>query len=270
MKLIIFTDLDSTLLDHNTYSFEEARPALRLIKEEDVPLILCTSKTFAETQHYQEILGINHPFIVEDGGAIYIPKNYFGFGFEHNEKKGFLIIELGTPYNSLRKALMEIREELKKPLVGFGDMSHEEIARETGLSMEQAGRAAEREYDEPFRFEGDEDKLKELVKRKDLRLSKGGRYYHITGKNDKGEAVALLSNFFKRKYGKEQVITIGIGDSENDFAMLDQVDEAYLVQRADKSYASENYIKAEDIGPKGWNKVVETKIKEIFKLDKKR
>ena len=51
-KIIVFTDLDGTLLHPRTYSFEAAMPALKLIKEKDVPLILCSSKTRAEIEVY--------------------------------------------------------------------------------------------------------------------------------------------------------------------------------------------------------------------------
>ena len=51
-KIIVFTDLDSTLLHPKTYSFDAAMPALKLIKEKDIPLILCSSKTRAEIEVY--------------------------------------------------------------------------------------------------------------------------------------------------------------------------------------------------------------------------
>ncbi|MBW2990366.1 HAD-IIB family hydrolase [Candidatus Woesearchaeota archaeon] len=257
MKIIIFSDLDGTLLDHDTYSFEKAKHALKLIKKNKVPLVLCTSKTFAETEHYQKLLDINEPFIVEDGGGIYIPKDYFKDEFECLEKKGYLVVELGTDYKKLREALKDIKEQEELDIIGFGDMSPEEIAEDTGLTLEQAKLAAEREYDEPFKLvKGDENKLKELIEQKGLKLIKGGRYYHITGGNDKGKAVGLLTDFFRIKYEAQGVSTIGIGDSENDFAMLDKAEIAYLVQRPDESYASEKYLKAQGVGPKGWSWVV--------------
>ena len=37
-KLVIFADLDGTLLDRKTYSFEPAQPALLLIRQKGFPL----------------------------------------------------------------------------------------------------------------------------------------------------------------------------------------------------------------------------------------
>jgi len=47
-KLIIFTDLDGTLLDYSNYSFEPVLPALQLLKEKDINLIICSRKTRKE------------------------------------------------------------------------------------------------------------------------------------------------------------------------------------------------------------------------------
>lgn len=76
-NLIIFTDLDGTLLHPMTYSFEEAMPALKLCRERGIPLILCSSKTRAEIEVYRQRLKNEHPFIPENGGGIFIPKRIF-------------------------------------------------------------------------------------------------------------------------------------------------------------------------------------------------
>ena len=70
-KIIVFTDLDSTLLHPKTYSFDAAMPALKLIKEKDIPLILCSSKTRAEIEVYRKKLDNQHPFVSENGGGIF-------------------------------------------------------------------------------------------------------------------------------------------------------------------------------------------------------
>ncbi|MCG7852909.1 MAG: HAD hydrolase family protein, partial [Methanosarcinaceae archaeon] len=50
MKYVVFTDLDGTLIDHDTYSYKAARPALAALKKQGIPLIFCTSKTRAEIE----------------------------------------------------------------------------------------------------------------------------------------------------------------------------------------------------------------------------
>ena len=74
-NFVIFSDLDGTLLDHNTYSFDAAKQALESIEDKEIPLILCTSKTRGEIEYYRELINNKHPFISENGGGIYIPDN---------------------------------------------------------------------------------------------------------------------------------------------------------------------------------------------------
>lgn len=48
--MVVFSDLDGALLDHETYEFDAARPALDRLRRDGVPLVLCTSKTRAEVE----------------------------------------------------------------------------------------------------------------------------------------------------------------------------------------------------------------------------
>jgi len=255
MKKIIFTDLDGTLLDEK-YSFEKAVPALKLIKKFEIPLIFCTSKTRAETELYRRKLDNKDPFIVENGGAIFIPKNHFSFEIKYDQiDNGYFMIKLGIEYEKIRKILESIRSKGIE-LIGFGDMSPSEIHEHCGLPVDRAKLAKKREFDEPFKLfnEGDEKEVAKIVKREGLNLVKGGKFYHILGNNDKGKAAKILVDLYRRKYNR--IITCGFGDSENDFEMLRVVDKAYLIQKPDGSFASGNFERVGGIGPRGWNRAV--------------
>lgn len=265
-RLIIFTDLDGTLLDHQTYTFEDAHPALKKVKDKRIPLILTSSKTRAEIEVIRHELENTDPFIVENGGAVYIPEDYFCSEFEFQKRQeSYLVIELGTPYSKLREALNKIKSETSLPIVGFGDLAVQEVAKTTGLSLGKAHLALKREYDEPF-FTNDEigksdlDQLKKIVSNFGLNLTTGGRFFHLLGDNDKGKAVKILTSVFKKEWGN-QIKTVGLGDSLNDLPMLEAVDEPILVQKPnkehDKSVLSEiNPILAKGVGPVGWNDAV--------------
>ena len=256
MKFVIFSDLDGTLLDPKSYSFDKALPALKLIKKTKTPVVFCTSKTRAETEFYRRKTGNRDPFIVENGGAILIPKNYFPFDFEHDQTNGgYFMIKLGTEYEKLRKVLESIKNKGIR-IVGFGDMDTKEISEHCGLPLEQAELAKKREYDEAFKpvNKEEEKEVARIIKQKGLNFVKGGSCFHITGKNDKGRAVRILADFYRKKYNK--IITCGLGDSENDFGMLEFVDKAYLIQKPDGSFASEKFNRVEGIGPEGWNRAI--------------
>src|SRR5688572_23204941 len=105
MQMLLISDLDGTLLDRETYSFTAAIPALHQLRERQIPLVLCTSKTRAEVEAVRVALGNRHPFIVENGGAIFLPKRYFPFaipGSEHRD--GYDVVPLGDNYAELVQA----------------------------------------------------------------------------------------------------------------------------------------------------------------------
>ncbi len=261
MKQVLFTDLDGTLLDLYDYSYDAALPVLKTLKRRKVPVVFCTAKTLAENEYYRKELGIEDPFIVDNGGAIFIPENYFSFTFECKKRGNYCVVELGASYKELRKALKEIKEETGFKITGFGDMTAEEVAADANLNVEKAKLAKEKEYNESFIF--DEPKEKEVIlfdkiKDKGFAVTHGGRYYNIHGKNaDKGKAVKILTELFKREYG--EVKTIGVGDSMNDIPMLKAVDQPALVKNKKGAWLDislPNLYKAKSEGPEGWVEVV--------------
>jgi len=262
-KMIVFTDLDGSLLDPLTYSFDAASEALHALQSDGIPLVLASSKTRAEIEPIRFRLNHRQPFIVENGGGLFIPKGLFDFPLEEAALRcPYHVIEIGTPYAQLRTALKEIVQRSGFPLKGFGDMSVEEIAERTGLSQPDALLAKQREYDEPFVIEGPDTMVEEVQREIDaqgLRCTRGGRFYHLLGECDKGQACRLLTNYYRRQCSG-QVMTVGIGDSLNDLSMLAEVDCPILVQRPDGSYDSDvkltNLIRASGIGPVGWNQAV--------------
>ncbi len=274
-KAVIFTDLDGTLLHPRTYSFEAATAALDLIKEKEIPLIFCSSKTRTEIEVYRKRLNNKHPFISENGGGIFIPEDYFRFKIVGEVRDNYIAITLGKPYSEIRNAFVEIRRRLKIKATGFGDMLTEEIAELAGLPLSEAMLAKARDFDEPFIFEenvsnptllkgeieGLSDKKIEVFLKaiEDSGLHwTHGRFYHILGDNDKGKAVKILKGFYEKEYGK--ITTIGLGDNLNDLPLLKEVDCPILVRREDGSYEDRvsvpNLIRAEGIGPEGWNREI--------------
>ena len=82
---IIFSDLDGTLLDHKTYTFEPASEALSVLKSRKIPLILSSSKTKAEIERIQSKLALKDPFIFENGSGVFYNNQVVSFGVNLNE-----------------------------------------------------------------------------------------------------------------------------------------------------------------------------------------
>ena len=77
IQRIILTDLDGSLLDHETYSHGHAKDLLLMLEKIGIPVIPVTSKTYSEVVKLKKELNNKHPFITENGAGIYIPNSYF-------------------------------------------------------------------------------------------------------------------------------------------------------------------------------------------------
>jgi len=261
---VIFTDLDATLLDHDTYEWGEALPALELCARLRVPVILVSSKTRAEMEVLYRRLSLSAPFISENGGGIFCPVGVF----EHPPPgaaidDGLWKWSCGLPYAVLTRALKEIRDELGWNIRGFSDMDIDEISDLTGLGREASRMAAKREFDEPFvimdQASPDMEALHDLATKRGVTVTQGGRFHHLHGSNnDKGEATQVVLSWYRKIH--DHVISIALGDSPNDFGMLEQADHPVLV-RSDQDYVNLNKSiprlrVTHKKGPTGWNSAV--------------
>lgn len=263
---VIFTDLDGTLLDLLDGSAGPVLPVLSRLQHHNIPVVFSSAKTRAEQEKLRRELNVHDPFIVENGGAVYIPRDYFPFSPSCPKTiHGYQVVELGMPYQEIRSRIVKIRETLKIQFTGFGDLTPTGIARRTGLAVPEAIKAAEREYDETLFLEEfpEEQRAKILraVRKAGMRWTHGGRYYHVMGGNDKGRAVRQLTELYKQRWGA--VYTIGIGDSRNDLEMLAAVDLPLVVEKYKggwEDFTLPNLRKIPGKGPAGWRRAVESMV----------
>jgi mannosyl-3-phosphoglycerate phosphatase family protein len=257
--IILFTDLDGSLLDRSGYSAAPAQRALRKIRDLCIPLVFCSSKTRAEIEYWRARLGNRHPFIVENGGALFIPEGYFPCRFNSPAiRDKYNVFEFGIPYRDLVLTLREASIDSGCRTQGFHDMSPEEINRAYGLPLEQARLAKIREYDEPFEIlDPNPDKLLAAIGRRGRRWTCGGRLYHITGDGNKAHGVSLLSYYYHWNFSN--IITVGLGDGMNDLDFLRLVDIPVIIRskaaRKLKSALPRARMTALS-GPAGWNQAI--------------
>lgn len=258
---LIFTDLDGTLLDSRTYSYEKSLAAINGLMKNGIPIIFCSAKTRAEQEVYRRELGLFHPFIVENGSAIFIPRAYFPFQFDyHKTVDDLLAVELAIARSRVRELLAKIGRENDFHFKGLGDMSAAKVAKITGLNLESAKLAQQREYDEPVDFDMPGKDVGEFLAKLEeagLSWSYGGRLCHVMGGGGKGRAVEILSDLYRKTWGETR--TIGLGNGLNDSPMLWQVDMPILVQKSDHSWEDLNVPrlrKVRGVGPEGWSKAI--------------
>ncbi len=263
--ILIFSDLDGTLLEFDSYSFDAAREALSEMKARGIPLILSSSKTRAEIERIRTRLANHDPFIPENGSAGFFPPELFeNKPPDFLARDGYYIAEFGTPYKSIIAAFFRLKRDFNLPATGFHEMTAAEIATLTGLPLEEAELAAKREYTEPFLAEDSFNPgiIEGVLRRENLRLTRGGRFFHLSGPNDKGEAVRCVVRTYKAFItdARDPVITVALGDSPNDLEMLRAVDHAFAVRKPsgdiDPVLRKARIKATRGAGPEGWNEAV--------------
>lgn len=268
MPYLIFTDLDGTLLNAETYDYQAALPTLTTLAERGIPVIPVTSKTRSEVDDLRQTLGLRDPFVVENGSAIYFPKTGLPFALPDGEDEGdYRVVALGCNYVTARAGLKAIAQDLGRPLKGFGDWSVEQIAQMTGLAPAAAKQAKARDFSEPFmtpKNVSPED-LQAAVEDMGFRVVLGDRFSHlIGGMAGKGEAVRQLVTLYQSASPQEPLVTLGLGNSPNDIPMLDAVDHPIILPGTAGPHphlASRGWTVAPASAPAGWAAVVESYLK---------
>lgn len=245
--ILVFTDLDGTLLDHETYSYAAAKEALAVLKARSIPLILASSKTEAEMRPLSHGLGLNAPMIVENGAGIC----------------GLNDTALGKPcYGELRQIIEKLPSDLRNSYEGFGDWSAEEIAKQTGLPLDAARLAAQRQFSEPGHWSGSDEafaRFTAILNENGFQAVRGGRFTTLMPKTSKAEAMKKLIGHFSQ-IANETITAIALGDAPNDVAMLEAADRGVIIANpahaalpALKGETEGRIIRSSQVGPEGWN-----------------
>ena len=258
MQKVIFTDIDGTLLDSRFPDFNKMKNLVQKTTQNGIHLILCSSKTQVEQNKIKSNLELHEPYIVENGGATIVPKDYFKkieFTYSKTIRNNY-IIETGAPAYKIRSLLKKIRIKHELNFEGVSDISPLELSHIINLPQDYAKRMIKRKYSETIiRIDNNDiPKFVSIIEKVGLKMIPGGQYFDITLGNDKGTGVKILIDIFRKEYENE-VIFFGIGDSKNDESMLSLMDLPILVQKPNGSWVNlliDNLRKVEGIGPDGW------------------
>ncbi|NVM20740.1 MAG: mannosyl-3-phosphoglycerate phosphatase, partial [Desulfobacterales bacterium] len=127
------------------------------------------------------------------------------------------------------------------------------------------------EHSEPFVFSDTTAKFRlfeGLLKERDLSITKGGRFYHLTGGNDKGMAVQILKRLYADTYPDRMILTAGLGDSANDIPMLRHVDMPVVIRKKtgewERIQGIDSVVYSDKAGPTGWSEAIQTILSEAL------
>jgi len=251
--LMIVTDLDGSLLDHHTYSWQPAERWLTQLRDQHIPLVICTSKTAAEVIPLQQQLGFpGTPFIAENGALVQID-NAQGEMVRHHA---------GKNYAEICHTLQQLKQQYQFRFTGFADFTEKELVNITGLPPAEAALARMREASEALVWRDTDEQFalfRQQLEQASLMLVQGGRFWHVMPKGSgKGEALRWLLQNMTTNGGK-RFITVGLGDGPNDAPMLDSVDYAVVIKGYSKdpvelTRRDERHVyQTMEYGPAGWS-----------------
>ena len=223
LKTLIFTDLDGSLLDRDTFKFDEIKDYLKKLLSKGIFIIPNTSKTEKEILEFNNELGSNLPYISENGAAI----NGLDLLNSNLPKELILSRDKNNLINIFKKT---VPENLQNKCKWLSEMDKKKQSLIFGLEDEKLKMALDRKYTIPFVFEGnknEKNKLFKIVKNKGLALQEGGRVINLTDKVNKAKALQVFVRFFKKN--NKNVKTIAVGDNYNDLDMLKTSDFPCLV-----------------------------------------
>ncbi len=228
-KVIIFTDLDETLLKENKFNHNILNNFIQTLLKKEYEIIPVTSKTYLEVIDLLKQIKYKLPFSIENGAACYIPINY---------SKDFFYKKMVNPYaikkNAIKKILNKsIFKSYSSHFKFIENLSIVEQKKITKLNSKQLKNFNSREYSIPVLITGDKyvkKKFEETLFEYNLKIVFGGKLSNISGLHSKLNSLSFFSDKYKQKLRSRKIIIISLGDNQNDIEILNNSNYSGIVK----------------------------------------
>jgi mannosyl-3-phosphoglycerate phosphatase len=268
-KLVIFTDLDGTLLDKYTYQPGPSLKSLKKCRRLNIPVIFVSGKSKAEMELIRKELNNDSPFISENGGGLYIPAKDFQAPDGALRIGSYWCLRSNETIEDARNVLLKSAIQADIKVKSFNQFTASEVSELTGLNLKHSKLAKIREFDEAFVIVDETPEklnaLKEKIARHGYGYTHGGHLHHIMGNFDKGQRVQQAKELYLRINAETKFAAFG--DAYNDLPMLKVVDYPYLVRKPDNTYDEAVVFKGltitDGVGPAGFAEAVDGLIEEL-------
>ena len=258
--VVIFTDLDGSLLHRDTFQFDTIKDYIKSLVSKGIIIIPNSSKTEKEIEKFNEELGINLPYISENGSSIHglnlITSNFPDKLVLSRDKEELLKI-----YEN------KVPEKLKEKCFQISKMSKKEKENILGQKDEKLKDALNRKYTLPFLFKGDKNEKNRLLKilnSNSLTLQEGGRVSNLCDNINKVKSMNRVIKILKKT--EDKIKTIAVGDNFNDLEMLRNCDIPCLVfndQFKLDQININNLIFSNKPSPEGWADVIKMALAKL-------
>ena len=259
-KILIFTDLDGSLLHRDTFKFDEIKDYLKQLISKGIFIIPNTSKTEKEIEKFNEELGVELPYISENGSAIH-GLNLINQNFPNE-------IILSRKKEELLKIFNEkTPERLLNKCVQISKLSKKEQEKIFGQKDDKLKDALQRKYTLPLLFNGnnsEKNKLLKVLSSNSLTLQEGGRVLNLCDNINKIKSMNRVIKILKKT--EDKIKTIAVGDNYNDLEMLKNSDIPCLVfndQFKMDRINIDNLIFSNKPSPEGWADVIKMALEKI-------
>ena len=226
-KLLV---INADIFGNNSEDLEKFALTLIPIKDANIPILLYSKRTYEEMIQLCSLLGINHPFVVENGGALYVPNNYFKL-----DLKDFTVVDEHQQlvFGSTRSTIENITNKLAK--VTRTNLNNDidsplDLADYWDIEIPEAERLMNRGFSQMIvkteEITGLSDMFKLLVSQQGLQIIDTEKAYYI-GNFSVVEPIQHWINYLKSQFTLQ---VFGISNLAADKAVLELVDDAFLLK----------------------------------------